>query len=75
MPKVTISFNLPEEAHEHKDAIHGADWKGIVYELSTLLRNKLKYGHEYKTADEALEAVRDALWEECRENNLDPWAD
>lgn len=75
MPKATLNFKLPEETPEYKDAIHGGDWKSIVYEVSMFLRNKLKHGHEYKTADEALEAVRDALWDECKENNLDPWQD
>lgn len=73
MPKVTITFNLPEESHEHHDAIHGADWKSIVYELTNYLRGKRKYGHSYKSADEALDDIWETLWNECKENNLDPW--
>jgi hypothetical protein len=73
VPKVTISFNLPEERYEHENAIRGADWRNIVYELTVFLRNKLKYGHEYKSADEALEDVRKTLWDECNSNHLDPW--
>lgn len=73
MPKATISFTLPEEHDEHQAAIHGQDWKHIVYEVSMFLRNKLKYGHEFKSADEALEAVRTHLWDECNDYKLDPW--
>jgi hypothetical protein len=72
---VTLKFNLPEERFEHECAIHGSDWRSIVCEVNMLLRNKLKYGHEYKTADEALEAVQTALWDECHETGLDPWSE
>lgn len=75
MPKATLNFKLPEEQYEYKNAIHGGDWKSIVYEVSMFLRNKLKYGHEFKDANEALEAVRDELWNECKDANLDPWSD
>lgn len=75
MPKITMTFTLPEERSEHASALHGADWKGVVYEVSMFLRNTLKYGHEYKSADAALEAVKEKLWTECNDNNLDPWED
>jgi hypothetical protein len=75
MPKVTITFNLPEESSEHKAAIRGADWKGIAYDIAFDLRNQLKYGHQFKTANEALEAIQTSLWDHCREAGLDPWED
>lgn len=75
MPKSRLEFNLPEEQSEFNAAIHGMDWKLIVYDLSLFLRNKLKYGHEFKTADDALEAVKTELWEQCKSSNLDPWSD
>lgn len=75
MPKVTMTFSLPEEKYEHRCAVHGATWKNIVYEVDMFLRNHLKHGHEFKTADDALQAVRDHLWEECKAESLDPWED
>lgn len=75
MSKVTITFTLPDERLEHADAIHGSAWRYIVYELSMFLRNKLKHGHEFKNADQALEAVKEQLWLECKDANLDPWQD
>jgi hypothetical protein len=75
MSKATLSFTLPEERAEHACAVHGAEWKSIVYELSMFLRETLKYGHKYKTADDALEAVKDRLWQECNASHLDPWGD
>ena len=73
MPKATLTFDLPEESIEHRTAIHAQDWKTVVYEISLFLRNKLKYGHEFKTADEVLEVVRKELWDNCQDYNLDPW--
>jgi hypothetical protein len=75
VPKVTMTFTLPEELYEHNCALRGADWKSIVYEVSMFMRNKLKHGHEYKSADEALEAIKTALWDECSASGLDPWED
>jgi predicted nucleotidyltransferase len=75
VPKATLTFNLPEERYEHEVAINGHKWKSIVYELSILLRNKLKHGNDYKTPDEALEDIKTTLWNECRDADLDPWGD
>jgi hypothetical protein len=75
MPIAKLEFKLPEEQCEYKVAVQGGTWKSIVYDLSMFLRNSLKHGHTYKTADEALEAVKEFLWDECREENVDPWSD
>lgn len=73
MAKGRLEFDLPQEQSEYMQAVHGGDWKSIVFEVSLFLRNKLKHGHQFKDADEALEAVRDHLWEECKSYGLDPW--
>jgi hypothetical protein len=44
MSKAILEFNLPEEQHEHNDAVHGTDWKLVVWDLDQTLRNYLKYG-------------------------------
>jgi hypothetical protein len=75
MSKAILEFNLPEEQSEYYCTIHGADWKAIVYDLSMFLRDKLKYGHKYKNADETLEAMKEFLWTQCNESHLDPWED
>lgn len=75
MPKATLTFNLPEESSEHMVAVRAQDWKSVVHHVDTLLRGALKYGHTYKNANTALEAVRNSLWDICKELNLDPWTD
>lgn len=75
MAKATLTFNLPEERSEYFTAVHAGNWKSIVFELSMFLRNKIKYGHNFKTADEALQAIKTELWHQCESNKIDPWED
>jgi len=63
MPKVTITFNLPEEENELKLAQRGKDYFCIIFETLQEIRSYLKYGHEFKDADEALEKIRETLSE------------
>lgn len=75
MPKATLTFSLPEERWEHSAAIHGGEWKCIVYDTLEHIRQKLKYGHEYKSADAALEGRRATIVSSCTDYSLDPWSD
>lgn len=59
--KAILEFNLPEETIEHLLALHGADYSIVCQELDERLRGWLKYGHEFKTIEEALESVRNEL--------------
>ncbi len=65
-----LIFSLPEEVEEHEMAIKGGDWKATVADIEEWLREKLKYGHEFKSADEALEAARKELHELLDSNGL-----
>ncbi len=56
--KATLEFDLPEEEEELHDALHGIDWKNAVWRIDQYLRDKLKYGHSFKSADEAMETIR-----------------
>ena len=71
MPRVTISFNLPAESAEHRDALDGTDWKCAVTETDNTLRNWIKHGHTFKTATEALEAARNVLNREAQIRGLE----
>lgn len=73
MPKATLTFNLPDEQYEYKCATNATAWKSIVYEMDMFLRNAVKYGHNYKTADEVFSEIRKKLYEYCNDEGLDPW--
>ncbi len=67
--KATLEFTLPDEREEHLVAVHAENLYFALYEIDGQLRNWLKHGHEFKTADEALEAVREFLNDELRDRN------
>ena len=55
-----LEFTLPEEEQTHMDAVLGTRWRLAHEEAAQTIRNWMKYGHSFKTPDEALEAVRKA---------------
>ncbi len=59
--KAILEFNLPEDSAEHLLAIRGSDFHSVCWDLDQDLRGWLKHGHEFKTPEEAIEAVRDRL--------------
>ena len=62
--KATLNFQLPEEAVEHRQALDGPAWESVVWALDRFCRDALKYGHEIKSADGALEKVREKIQSE-----------
>lgn len=62
MPKARIEYDLPDESWQYKCANNGTSLFCILTDIDNYLRGKLKYGHEYKSADDALEDVREELW-------------
>ena len=68
--KATLEFDGNEERESLEDAIHGGEWKSVVWDIDQLLRSCLKHGHSYQSADEALEKVRDQLREEVNSRGL-----
>ena len=67
----TLNFNLPEDQSDFELASHAGQWHDVVWDLDQFLRSKTKHGNEYKTADEALEAIRKELHDKLAENNLE----
>lgn len=59
--KAIIEFNLPEEDRDFRLAANAGKVVGAIYDIREDMRIWLKHGHTFKTADEALEAVRKQL--------------
>jgi len=68
--KAILQFNLPEEHEEFRLANEGAHWQLVVWEFDQKLRGYIKHGHEFKSADEAVEHIRKQLHEEMNDRNL-----
>lgn len=62
--KAILEFNLPEDQREFEIANQSKDMLCIIGNLEDALRSYLKYGHEFKTPEEAFEAIRARLHEE-----------
>jgi len=65
-----LKFKLPQDQNEFDIACKAMKWALTSWDLDQWLREKLKYGNEFKTADEALEAVRDELREILEKYNI-----
>ena len=63
MPQYVIKFNLPQEEQDLKLAQRGRDYYCIIFDVLQEIRSYLKYGHEFKTVEEALEKIRESLCE------------
>lgn len=50
--KATLEFSLPEEETEHRLALDGAKWQGLVASLDQQLRQLAKY-HEGEESERA----------------------
>jgi len=68
--EATLKFNLPEEKSECDIAFHAMDFVLALSDLDAKLRSWLKYGHEFKNADEALEKIRACLHESLDDNGV-----
>ena len=52
--KATLEYNLPEEQDLYIGACQGVNIKSVVRDIDNEMRNWLKHGHSFKSADEAL---------------------
>jgi hypothetical protein len=70
--KAILEFDLPEEQDDHKLAVNAGKYYSVLWELDQYMRNQIKYA----TADtpelysEAIQMVRDELWNLLNHNNL-----
>lgn len=59
--KATLEFDLPEENHEHQDALRGSEWKWALTEVADYLRNQIKHAdnsaEEYRTFERVQERL------------------
>jgi|DEB19_MinimDraft_3_1074340.scaffolds.fasta_scaffold30094_2 uncharacterized protein (UPF0147 family) len=62
--KATLTFNLPEEKHEHERAVHAMEAFSLLHEIDQHLRNVVKHNEGAYESPEALAShVREQIWE------------
>ncbi len=68
--KAILEFDLPDDEYNFRRANEGAAVLDVLRDLDNWLREKLKYGHAFKSADAALEAARGELRDLLQGKNL-----
>jgi hypothetical protein len=62
MPRATISFNLPEETEEFKDAVNVQDYKSIIHEVEQeVFRPARKHGYSNREIEKLINAINDLI--------------
>jgi hypothetical protein len=70
MPKVTITFNLPEENSEYKCTSKASDMSLAIWDFTQLVREKDKHGDGSSVT---WYEVKEAWWGVLKEYGLDPY--
>lgn len=70
MPKVVLSFELPEESSEFRAAQDGAEWRAVMQDLLEHIRNQLKYQNPPATKAAAYEEFRELIWNTISDRGL-----
>jgi hypothetical protein len=71
MPKVTFTFNLPDEENEYKVMSQAQNSQRMLWDFSQQLRAWYKYGHQFKDADDALDKIREEFYRLLNDNQVD----
>ena len=62
--EATLKFNLPEEQTDFDNAVNGAKWSLLAWELDQYLRSQLKYNDRLSEEQyDILQETRDKLHE------------
>jgi hypothetical protein len=71
MPRATLTFRLPDEESEFRDAADGWRAKSVLRSLDEHLRSQIKHGELSHDVEVALQELREWLSSECAEHGLD----
>jgi hypothetical protein len=69
--KATITFTLPEENHEYRNAIEGEKMRVILWDVDQFLRAKMKYEELSDGQYDAFKETREHLKRLLIEENID----
>ena len=69
MPKVTITFNLPEDNEAYEIAHNASNLHAVLWDYIDELRNLLKYDSRGMN-EETIQTLSDDLWELLKNNDV-----
>ena len=74
MSKAKLIFNLPDEAEEFEHASKGSDWRFMVQQLDSRLRDALKYNDSLSVQErKGIQTARDLIQRGVDEASLKLW--
>jgi len=69
--KAILEFNLPEDNEDFDVASRAMSWAILAWDIDQMIRSLLKYHpDEYKTGEQALEHVREEIYNIMEEKGL-----
>ena len=71
--KAILEFTLPEEQHEHQDALQGSTWKWAVDDLFSYLKSEIKHADHSAEEYAVFDKVREKMAEILEERDLRVW--
>ena len=71
MPKATFTFNLPDEENEYKVMSKAQNTQRMLWDFSQQLRSWQKYHHDFKSADDALDKIREEFYNLLNQYQVD----
>lgn len=65
-----LAYKIPEEDYEYEMAVSGGKYHRALYELHKEIRDKRKYGHDFKSIEECIEWMYDTINYEMNEAGI-----
>lgn len=70
MAKGTLTFTLPEEEADFKEAQEGPQWKYLLMDILHHLRAEIKYGSGSGEKKAAFEEIQQLIWNSIEDRKL-----
>ena len=71
MPRAQLTFRLPEEDAEFRDAVDGGRAKAVLYRLDEYLRGQIKHADLPADIETAMQEVREWVAAQCTELGIE----
>lgn len=68
--KAVVEFELPEEEYEFENAKNVGKFRWVLWDMNEYFLACDKEGHGFKTADEAVDTIRNAFWTFVRNHGV-----
>lgn len=70
MPKGMLTFDLPEEDEEFRDAQFGPEWKFLTLDILKFIQSQMKHGDISDEKKAAFEEVYEIIWNSIEDRKL-----